>query len=227
MMKAQTRFWFLLLGALLAASGRASAAPRDYLVGVYYFAGWWQQGPNKWITAGRDWRPDFPGRIPVLGEYNDQETMDREIAAAARHGVDFFQILWYPNGGQLNEGVRLFLASTNAGRMQFTIEFVNHPPFDLVADRDWEAACQEWCAAMQHPSYLKIDGKPVFKVHGLDFFYQQNGNDPARVAARLDALRRIAKQNGMGRLLISGGVMPAGVPSAMRLAPFDFVTTYM
>ena len=35
MMKAQTRFWFLLFGALLAASGRANAAPRDYLVGVY------------------------------------------------------------------------------------------------------------------------------------------------------------------------------------------------
>ena len=227
MMKAQTRFWFLLFGALLAASGRANAAPRDYLVGVYYFAGWWQQTPNKWMTAGRDWRPDFPGRIPVLGEYNDQETMDREIAAAARHGVDFFQILWYPNGGQLNEGVRLFLASTNAGRMHFTIELVNHPPFELATDRDWEVACQGWCAAMQHSSYLKIDGKPVFKIHGLDYFYQQNGNDPARVVARLDALRRIAEQNGLGRPLISGGVMPGGVPSATRLAPFDFVTTYM
>jgi len=34
MMKAQTRFWFLLFGALLATSGRANAAPRDYLVGV-------------------------------------------------------------------------------------------------------------------------------------------------------------------------------------------------
>jgi hypothetical protein len=166
MMKAQTRFWFLLLGALLAASGRANAAPRDYLVGVYYFAGWWQQAPSKWMTADRDWRPDFPGRIPVLGEYNNQETMDREIAAAARHGIDFFQILWYPNGGLLNEGVRLFLASTNAGLMHFTIEVVNHPPFELATDRDWEAACQGWCAAMQHPSYLKIDGKPVLKVHG-------------------------------------------------------------
>ena len=96
--------------------------------------------------------------------------------------------------------------------MHFTMEFVNHPPFGLATDRDWEAACQGWCAAMQHPSYLKIDGKPVFKVHGLDFFYQQNGNDSARVAARLDALRRIAEQNGLGRPLISGGVMPGSVP---------------
>ncbi len=69
------------------------ASPQEYLVGVYYFAGWWPQSPNKWTTAGRDWRPDYPGRIPILGQYNDQATMNREILAAAGHGVDFFQIL--------------------------------------------------------------------------------------------------------------------------------------
>ena len=115
---------------VIPAEGQNSASPRDYLVGVYYFAGWWQKSPNKWTTAGHDWRPDYPGRIPTLGQYNDQQTMDQEILAAANHGVDFFQILWYPNGGPLNEGLRLFLASTNSGRMKFTIEFVNHPPFE-------------------------------------------------------------------------------------------------
>ena len=59
------------------------------------------------------------------------------------HGADFFQILWYPNGGLLNEGVRLFLASTNAGRMHFTIEFVNHPPFELATDRDWKRPAKD------------------------------------------------------------------------------------
>ena len=77
--------------------------PHDnYLVGVYYFAGWWRDPPNKWITRGVDWRPQYPGRVPILGEYNDQDTMDKEIIAAADHGVDFFQILWYSvaEGGQ-------------------------------------------------------------------------------------------------------------------------------
>jgi hypothetical protein len=210
-----------------AAQENAGAAHKHYLVGIYYFAGWWQQSPNKWETGGHDWRPDYPQRIPLLGEYNDQATMDREIVEAAVHGVGFFQILWYPNGGPLNEGLRTFVASTNAPQMKFTIEFVNHPPFELTNDADWEATCQQWCRAMKHPSYLRLDGRPVFKIHGLDYFYRQNGDDARKVTARLDTFRRIAKENGLANPLISGGVMPGGVPSPDRAAPFDFLTTYM
>ncbi len=221
----------ILLCAALAhtASAAENVLPQgqEYLVGVYYFAGWWQKSPNKWETAGRDWRQDYPQRIPLLGEHNDQATMDGEIIAAATHGVDFFQILWYPNGGLLNEGLRTFVASTNAGRMKFTIEFVNHPPFELSTDAAWESACKEWCAAMKHPSYLKLDGRPVFKIHGMDYFYKQTSDDPAKVKARLDTLRRIAKENGLSSPLISSGVMPGGVPSPDRATPFDFLTTYM
>lgn len=216
------------LAQLVSAAQDQRVAPQsDYLVGIYYFAGWWHQLPNKWVTDGRDWRPDYPERLPTLGEYNDQATMDREIIAASGHRVDFFQMLWYPNGGPLNEGLRSFLASPHAGRMKFTIEFVNHPPFDVGKDADWEAACKEWCTAMKHPSYLRLDGRPVFKIHGMDYFYRQNGDDANNVSARLAALRRIAKQNGLLDPLVSSGVMPCGVPSPERAAPFDFLTTYM
>ena len=71
---------------------------KDVLVGVNYFPGWWKPQPNKWQDPrGEDWRARFPERIPLLGEYNDQETMNREIEAAARAGVGFFSILWYYN----------------------------------------------------------------------------------------------------------------------------------
>jgi len=141
----------LLSPESVVAGEQGAALPKDYLVGIYYFAGWWQKSPNKWESGGQDWRPDYPERVPLLGEYNDQPTMDREITAASCHGVDFFQILWYPNGGLLNEGLRNFTASTNALRMKFTLEFVNHPPFALTNDADWEAACRQWCMAMKHP----------------------------------------------------------------------------
>ena len=60
-MKAQTRFWFPLLGALLAASGRANAAPRDYLVGVYLLiqhaeAGWTRYAEQ----CSKPYVPDVP-----------------------------------------------------------------------------------------------------------------------------------------------------------------------
>ena len=74
----------------------------NVLVGVNYFAGWWEPHPNKWHryandTEPRDWRLDYPERVPLLGCMNDQATMDAEIPAAADHGVDFFPILWYFN----------------------------------------------------------------------------------------------------------------------------------
>ena len=39
----------------------------------------------------------LPGTRAVLGGDNEQETMNREIKAAAEAGVDFFSILWYYN----------------------------------------------------------------------------------------------------------------------------------
>ena len=224
-------------------TGRAGEMPRpggpthsEYLVGVYYFSGWWRAQPNKYFTAGRDWRAVWPGRRALLGEYNEQETMDREIVAAAGSGIDFFQILWYspftdPGGTsdsqKLNEGLRLFMASTNSPRMKFTVECVNHPPFQLDTDSAWEAACRTWCAAMKHPSYLRVGGRPIFKVHGADYFFTQNGRDPARVAARLATLRRIAHESRLPEPLISAGVGVGGVATGPTVAAYDFLTTYM
>ena len=37
-----------------AAEDKAPTSHSDYLIGVYYFAGWWQKSPNKWETGGRE-----------------------------------------------------------------------------------------------------------------------------------------------------------------------------
>ena len=73
----------------LQQAGSSATAP-EYLVGIYYFSGWSRQPPDRWVTDGQDWRKEWPARVPLLGEYNEQETMDREIAAAADHGVHFY-----------------------------------------------------------------------------------------------------------------------------------------
>ena len=71
--------------------------------------------------------------------------MDAEIAAAAAAGVDFFQILYYddypaeraPNARLLNRGLTQFMASPNAHRMHFYIEWCNaHPTFSLLSTSD-------------------------------------------------------------------------------------------
>jgi hypothetical protein len=40
--------------------------------------------PNKWTVRGQNWRPQYPERIPLLGEYSNQDTMDRGIVALTR-----------------------------------------------------------------------------------------------------------------------------------------------
>ena len=228
---------FVAGAAVSEAPGQWQA--KDVLVGVNYFPGWWKPLPNKWHDQrGQDWRSRFPGRVPLLGEYNDQETMNREIKAAARAGVDFFSILWYynppgherePNVALTERGLTNFMASPEAGRLRFIIEFCNHPPFEAATDADWERCIQTWLKALRHPSYLRVGGKLVFKVHGGDFFLQQNGGDASRARARLNELRQAARQAGLGEMLIGGGV-----GAAERIGPdhplakvFDFTATYM
>lgn len=210
---------------------------KEYLVGVNYFAGWWRPLPNKYVINGKDWRLEYPERIPILGCYNDQETMDAEIIAAAEHGVDVFLMLWYvqeperhAHGIRLNYGIKQFLASPENHKMRFMIEFCNHPPFDIDSDELWEASCKEWIEAMQHPSYLRIGGKAVFKVHGLHYFLQQNQMDSEKVRKRIDVLRKMADDAGVGALLVGAGSMAEGVPDKNVedfLKTFDFLATYM
>jgi hypothetical protein len=235
----------LLMAALLVGAAAAASEPsvfrkeKEVLVGVNYFPGWWKPLPNKWHDQrGEDWRLRFPERVPSLGEYNDQETMNREIKAAAGAGVDFFSILWYynppgherePNVALTERGLTNFMASPEAKRLRFMIEFCNHPPFEVPTDADWDRCIQTWLKALRHPSYLRVGGRLVFKVHGGDYFLQQNGGDTARARARLDSLRQAVRQAGLGEMLIGGGV-GAGerIGPAHPLAKvFDFTATYM
>jgi hypothetical protein len=144
-----------------------------------------------------------------LGEYNTQETMDREIVAAAAHGVGFFLILRYDNGSGdsaerepnsrfLNEGLRTFMASPEAHRLGFALEYCNHPPYEVKTDPDWQACLQAWLPAFRHPSYLRIGGKLLFKVHSWHHFWRESGEDGASCRSRLNA-RQSVRTAGLGR----------------------------
>ena len=212
------------------------------LVGVNYFAGWWRPLPNKWNLnpAVGDWRTNYPGRVPLLGEYNTQDTMDREIVAAADHGIDFFLMLWYYNGPGdsaerephsrfLNEGVRCFIRSPEAHRLGFAIEYCNHPPYQVKTDQDWEECLRAWLPAFRHPSYLRVGGKLVFKVHSWHHFWLENGQNATSCHARFVAMRRMVREAGLGEMLIGCGVaanerIEAGHPAIQF---FEFTNTYM
>jgi hypothetical protein len=242
-----SRWWAgLTLLVIQLATGlsqtAAVGAEPDILVGVNYFAGWWSETPNKWQDTrdGHDWLRDWPGRTPLLGQYNTQDVMDREIVAAADHGVDFFAILWYyndpgkerePNARLLNRGLDEFLRSPNARRLRFLVEFCNAPPYEVTTDEQWSRCVDTWVDAMRHPSYLRVGNRLVFKVHSWHHFMVQNGRDVFLARRRLDRLRGAARRAGLGEMIIGAGVgaeeaIPGGHPLA-RSGLFDFTATYM
>jgi hypothetical protein len=170
-----------------------------------------------------------------LGEYNLQATMDREIAAAADYGVDFFQILWYAADGEvrdterINVAVEQFMHSPQAHRMKFMVEYCNHPPFGISNPARWKQCVDFWVKCMQHPSYLQVNGRPVFKIHGSGAFLEQCGKDPTQAKRFLDELRAAARTAGLGEPLIGGGAVgPSRITAAHWVASlFDYTNEYM
>jgi hypothetical protein len=226
------------------AEPNAKAPEKDILVGVNYFAGWWKEQPNKWHGQGwkieqPDWRLQFPERVPTLGEYNEQATMDREIVAASSHGVDFFAILWYfpkpdskeaGNAPKLNRGLEQFMVSPESGRMKFFIEYCNAKSFSAKSEEEWEQCIRVWVDAMKHPSYLRVDGRLVFKVHDVSGFLSANQRDIELCRKRLDTLREAVRTAGLGEMIIGVGIT-GKTPTLGKKWPsasvFDFSGTYM
>ncbi len=209
---------------------------REFLVGINYFSGWWRSLPNKYVVDAIDWRSDYPERVALLGCYNDQETMDHEIIAASEHTVDFFLMLWYPPEvteepyvARLNEGIRQFLRSPENHRMCFAVEFCNHPPFAVRDSNVWDKHCEDWVQWMLHPSYLRVGGKPIFKIHSLRYWLAQCLGSVELASQRIDRMRDIARSNGLS-LLIGGGVMafePYDVEMRALARAVDFLASYM
>ena len=244
----------LFILGILSAPGLFAQTPSsqpppgfsNILVGIQYFGGWWPPGSAegkqdqcKWLDPrdGHDWRPEWPARIPTLGAYNSQQTMNAEIAAAAAHGVGFFSILWYPPHDPpelahacalLNHSVDDFIHAPNAHLMKFDIQDCNSSLFASTTDQQWRDWVAVWVAAMKSPSYLRVGGRLVFVVHDGSGFYVGCGKSVERARARLDYLRAQVRQAGLGEMVIGGGNLASVVkPIQWAAKLFDFAADYM
>ena len=130
----------------------------------------------------------------------------------------------------LNRGLETFLASPEAGKMRFCIEYCNAPDFSAEGDEEWGACVTTWVDAMKQPSYLRIDGRLVFKVHGVTEFLRANDNDLELCRLRLDTLRAAVRDAGLGEMIIGvgiSGLTPHLGPKWPPATLFDFTGTYM
>jgi hypothetical protein len=98
----------------------------------------------------------------------------------------------------------------------------------LRTDQQWQRCVDVVIEAMGHPSYLRIDGRPVLKLHTGGRLIQTAGSrDSAH--SWLEQLRRTAGQSDIGDPLIGTGIMSRSAigPKHPLVGLFDFTATYM
>ena len=153
----------------------------------------WPEGYGEWQTV-KACQPKFEGhkwpRKPLWGYVNEADpfVMEMQIEAAVSHGVNTFIYDWYWYDNQpfleqcLDNG---FLKARNNHKMKFYIMWANHTANTLWDTRTADDLFTVWDGAVnreifnnivhrtiekyfKHPSYYKIDGKPVYMLFDLE-----------------------------------------------------------
>ncbi len=166
--------WALALGLAWASAGCDSGPPvvqdQRYLVGAYYYLWYPQNFSQGWLRAKLR-----PPQRPVLGLYSsrDPKVAEQHIAWCSRYGLDFLALGWWPSRPRQNRALyQGFLKARNLGDIKFCVFYETQDlGFDpvlgitlmteekmrrLVADVRQVAK-----TFFNHPSYLKVSGRPV------------------------------------------------------------------
>lgn len=154
----------------------------------------WPDGIGEWQTVKSGPRSDeeaYRLRKPLWGYVNeaDPEVMEMEIEEATSHGVNVFIYDWYWFDNRpflencLNDG---YLKARNNDKVKFYIMWANHNAGNTWDTRNagigedvdiWKGtvdfkqfktiAKRLIKQYFNHPSYYKIDGKPVFSIYDI------------------------------------------------------------
>lgn len=143
----------------------------------------------EWKVPGNAWNPDpwahgtmaeHTERHPLIGgpvNQDTQEIMDAEIIAASSYGVDVFDFDWWwanssnAEGGYNSYAISRFKQSTNAHLMKFCARPVVNGWTGTQAS--FRSLLQTLKLNFDHPSYYRIDGKPVVFWFALDHVFDR------------------------------------------------------
>ncbi|HQL72008.1 MAG TPA: glycoside hydrolase family 99-like domain-containing protein [Phycisphaerae bacterium] len=239
----------VLLAAIPAAAQPAAPAPAaskpyvpqpkpaatDILVGAHNCPLWEADRPELWAQVVK-----HPERTPALGFYSQEkpEIADWETKWAVEHGVSFFVYCWYRDGQGGPVKMRFSSAihqalfkSRYVSNMKFTIMWENQARGKAgVAD---EADLMNnllpfWMDSyFRHPSYLKMDNKPLLFIYRPEFLVQDLGGVD-KVRAALDKMRSACRKAGFDGLYILGeyrGLDPKHL-TLMKQLGLDYTFAY-
>ena len=170
----------------------------------------WPEGYGEWQTV-KSAKSIYPEqnwpRKPLWGYVNEADpyVMEMEIEAASNHGVNVFIYDWYWFDNRpfleqcLNNG---YLKARNNDKVKFFLMWANHTATTLWDKRTSHMNIPIWDGAVNretfnhivkrtiemyfsHPSYYKIDGKPVYMLYDIQNLVRGLGD----VKNTLDALQ--------------------------------------
>ncbi len=183
----------------------------DMLVGAHHCPLWEADKPFMWANVLK-----HPERTPALGFYAQEspEVSDWETKWASEHGINFFIYCWYRDGqggpvkqrfgSAIHEGL---LKSRYAHHMKFTIMWENQSrgQAGVSDERDlMENLLPFWIENyFKHPSYLKVDGKPLLFIYRPEFLVDDLGGIE-KVRRAFDLMRDACRKAGFEGLWLLG-----------------------
>ena len=157
-----------------------------------------------------------PERTPALGFYAQEnpEVADWETKWAVEHGVDYFIYCWYrASQGEpvkMNFGSAIHEAlfkSKFVSKMKFTIMWENQSKglAGVANEQDlMENLLPFWIENyFKHPSYVKIDNKPLLFIYRPEFLIDDLGSIE-NVRKAFDLMREACKKAGFDGLYLLG-----------------------
>jgi hypothetical protein len=202
----------------------------------------WEGPPNGgvWDQVKR-----HPERTPLLGYYDDTnpEVADWETKWAVEHGISFFVYCWY-RAGKANAVETRYSGAIDALKKS---RFVDQFHFSIM----WENQARDpaswgqsgisgetdllenlmpfWMANyFKHPSYLKIDNKPLLYIYDARKLAADLGG-PANVAKAFDKMREFCQREGFAGLYILSELRGPD-PNELRFRKemgFDYIFEYV
>ncbi len=184
----------------------------------------WKEG----TTYGWKLIEPWPHRKPVLGWYNEgePEVADWHIKMMREHGISGIIYCWYRSnrGGPVQQALG---HAIHDGLLR-----ARYLPLIRFAIM-WENGCGQGCASAEdllenvlpfwienyfsHPSYLRVDGKPLLYVWVPQNVTRDLGTS-AQVRATFQRMREICKKRGLGGLYLVGCVGSQDQAALERMA---------
>jgi hypothetical protein len=185
--------------------------PTSMLVGAHHCPLWEADKPEMWQNLLK-----HPERTPALGLYAQEnpEVSDWETKWAVEHGISFFIYCWYRAGQGGAVKTRYGSAIHDAlfksrfvSKMKFTIMWENQTRGQAgVSDENdlFTNLVPYWLENyFKHPSYLKVDNKPVLFIYRPEFLVDDLGG-VTNVAKAFSRMRQVCREAGFDGLHLLG-----------------------